>query len=543
MKRYEKALVYGPLVLIVLLFIFVVTQGARAYTGPANVTSATIGDMRVNPSQGVTWAPGQVLNGTGMPVGGGNSSLSFDGVNQYVSVADDATLDFGVGNTLTITCWIKSSQVATDGYLITKVQAGGNYQGYRLYLDNGVLKGYLRDSSTATVTVTGSNIADGEWHFIVLVRDGTNVVMYIDAAQVDTKPDITADLSNSNTLIIAALKQGVNPELFFDGTLDEIRVYSRALSPTEVAQHYQGIYLNETGLVLYLDFDGEALDYSGEGNDGTPQNGPPYMDGWASVPVTTYYDGVPGVSSRRILVNSTTGDPLSTVPDTAPATWGNYTGLLAPDSSIGNATVPAFIVDTIALDLHAVYSTVPTSLPATIYADAYSLIDGGNLTSADSLTVNGYAFTWNTYTDRFETQITKTTPQSYTLSTVTALSEATYGITAGTVLTPVTVTVVQRGSSLIYQYLPVGDVGGLIFSVYTQALNIQVTWLIIMLIGSVFLYRRLGAIPTALLWLLSWGGFVAVFPPVAINLAVGMLLIGVAAVFFLAFFYWRRSTT
>lgn len=547
MRRWEKALVGGLLLASVVLFVLGVAA-ARAYTGAANVTTAALSDMRVNPSQAVTWVPGPVLNATGLPVGGGNSSLSFDGVNQYVTLGD--VLDFDAADSFSISVWLKPNAVDRR-FAISKGGTDGGAapenNGYDLGTYASRILSRLQDAdSFVWVGFDGPVRTIGVLYHATLVanRDTNKAQFYVNGVTSGSEVNIITigDLANARSLYVGSYS--INPAYCpFDGIIDEVRVYNRALSPTEVTQHYQGVYLDETGLVLYLDFDGQALDQSGNGNDGTLQNGPAYTDGWASVPVSTLFNGTLSVASRRILVNSTDGTALSTIPDTAPATWGNYTATLAPDTSIGNATAAPFLVDTFTVDLHAVYGTVPTSLPATVYAQAYSLLDGDNLTDADTLAVSGYAFTWNTYTDRFETQITKTTPQSYTLSAVTALSEATYGITNGTVSTPVTVTVVQRGSSLIYQYLPVGDIGGLIFSVYTQALNIQVTWLIIMLIGSVFLYRRLGAIPTALIWLLSWGGFVAVFPPVAINLAVGMLLFGVASLIFLAFFYWRRSTS
>jgi hypothetical protein len=531
-RRYEKVLLAGFLTLSVALFVFACSLGARAYTGPANCTSATIGDMRVNPSQSVTWTPGPVLNATGQPVGGGNSSLSFDGVNQCVTApptgllasAGAVEIRFKVPDYTPLGTLFSMRTTATD-------ELRAAFFTDALYIEVG-------DSSFSFAT---AGIAEDEWTSLIVTWNLSthHVEAYIGGVSKGSSNGYNTGVSILPAVAIAARDDLSN---YLVGGVDEVRFYNRTLTPAEIPLHAQGVHANDAGLMLYLPFDGDVLDSSGMGNDGTAFNGPAYAEGLAAVPMRTYYDGAVGLD-RWVLVNSTTGDVYSALSESAPAAWGNYTAVLAPDASIGNATIPVFIVDTIALDLHAVYSTVPTSLPATVYANAYSLIDGANLTAADSLTVNGYAFTWNTYTSRLETQITKATTQSYTLNTVTALSEATYGITAGTVTTPVTIIVIQRGSSLIYQYLALGDVGGLIFSVYTQALNLQVTWLIIMIIGSVFLYRRLGAIPTALIWLLSWGGFVAVFPPVAVNLAVGMLLFGVAGLIFLVFFYWRRSTT
>ena len=58
-----------------------------------------------------------------------------------------------------------------------------------------------------------------------------------------------------------------------DGSLDEVRIYNRGLSPTEVLEHYNGIFKDESNLQLYYNFNEDSgttvLDGSGNGRNGT----------------------------------------------------------------------------------------------------------------------------------------------------------------------------------------------------------------------------------------------------------------------------------
>ena len=89
---------------------------------PSSPTNGTLFD-------GPMWVPGMVAG-----------ALSFDGVDDYVEVADDASLNFGLGN-LTIDAWIKTSDIGDVRILVDKRGIVGpaiqQIGGYLLFLNKG----------------------------------------------------------------------------------------------------------------------------------------------------------------------------------------------------------------------------------------------------------------------------------------------------------------------------------------------------------------------------------------------------------------------
>lgn len=534
MQLYEKVLVYGILVASILLFVFA-SRGAFAYTGPANVTSASLSDMRVDPAQAVTWTLGPVWNATGLPVGGGNSSLSFNGLNQSVNVPYSATLSCSTG--LGLEARIKLS--ALDSYQIVAMKR--NYL-YRIVVDGdnklrgGVMVGgnYYTSISTETLSLnTRTHIA------VTYDASAGNIKLYINGAETsyDQQDVVTGNIeTDTNSFDIAT---EVAAASWFSGVIDEFRTYNRAPSPTEVAQHYQGIYLNDTGLVLYLPFDGDTLDYSGEGNDGTPVNGPTYTDGWASVPISTYYNGTIS-STGRVLVNSTTGDALGFRED-APTPIGTYNGTIVPDNSIGNGTITGFIVDRYEVYLEAQYEETEAGLQTLLTAQGESAVDGHSLGAGDTFTINGVAFTYNTYTGNFTGTVSKSTPQTVTYGTAITGAEATYTITNFSVNNTAVVTWTTSTLSRLQTGFGTGDWVGTIINEYVATAGGLATYTFIIGMISIAVYNISGVYATLFIWVLGWGTWSAVVHGEAQWLGIAFLCLGLGLAI-VKMFMDRRTT-
>ncbi len=115
----------------------------------------------------------------------------------------------------------------------------------------------------------------GEWHHLVLAWDNGVFWGYQDGALIDSK-----NFSNSfiaNTIRIGQHAGGGKINAF-DGDVDEVKIYNRALSAEEVRYHY-----NQGKPVAQWDFDeGEgtrAFDVSGNNNTGVLTNGPTWVEG------------------------------------------------------------------------------------------------------------------------------------------------------------------------------------------------------------------------------------------------------------------------
>ena len=177
-----------------------------------------VGTLVNNP----TWSTGKV-----------GSAVTFNGVNSYVSVPDNAVLD---PTAVTVTAWVKFNSIPYTG------QIAINKEGqYRLIAgDVDTSHASLRYATTATGwgsgTLVGSTaLAAGRWYHVAATYDGAAWKLYLNGIQDGSKSESGNLVSGSNPLYIGTQSIGSNP---FNGSVDDVHVYRRALSPQEVAAIY-----------------------------------------------------------------------------------------------------------------------------------------------------------------------------------------------------------------------------------------------------------------------------------------------------------------
>ncbi len=178
-------------------------------------------------------------------VGGG--ALGFL-TGTYVEVLNAPGLNFGMGE-LSIDAWIRTS---ADGYRpIIENQPNNNpAPGYALRLQSGKLEFVVCDNMfTCGSVLSNRTVNDGSWHHVgaTLSRGDTSdlLVVYIDgvpeAPTVVQSPTLGNINSTADCLLIGAGWScgPPGPTFFFDGEMDEVEIFSRALDPTEILAIYQ----------------------------------------------------------------------------------------------------------------------------------------------------------------------------------------------------------------------------------------------------------------------------------------------------------------
>ena len=177
----------------------------------------------------VDFAPGEV-----------GQAFSFDGANGYVSIPDSPLLD-SLTTSITIELWLKTDQVTSDW---TGIVTKGN-SAWRLQATPGANTVDFTVSVSAGDLTGSRSINDGQWHHVAGVYDGTNMFLYVDGTLDVSMPATGLIPQNSDPLAIGANVQayvppcGCNePGYFFNGLIDEVSIYNRALT----AQEIQAIY-------------------------------------------------------------------------------------------------------------------------------------------------------------------------------------------------------------------------------------------------------------------------------------------------------------
>jgi hypothetical protein len=181
---------------------------------------------------------GTVTNAAWTASGHTLGALSFDGTTDYVRATSSSTLN-GVGSGLTIEMWANiTGSAATDYVLLAKPWTAGTtgnppYQYGIEYDANGLhtLDFYFGDTTNTKRGPYSITPLLGTWTHLAFTFDGTTVKGYLDGVLKISSPQTATIQSRATDLLIGvdgALSQG------FNGRLDDVRLYNRALSQLEI---------------------------------------------------------------------------------------------------------------------------------------------------------------------------------------------------------------------------------------------------------------------------------------------------------------------
>ncbi len=224
------------------------------------------------------------------------TTLEFDGTDDYVSIPDESDYDFT--DSLTIEAWIKVN--AFDKVWQAVINKGDDAWRLQRYTNTNNLD--FGTNGLSNLDLQGStNVNDGHWHHIAAVFDGSYKYLYVDGT-LDASVAVTGTISTNDLLVNIAENAGATGRNF-NGMIDEVRIWNRALDSTQIREHMNlPLTGGETGLVSYWQFnDGSGTTLSDDRglNDGTLQN--MTDDDW----VTSTIPFGPGYSDTETETNGT----------------------------------------------------------------------------------------------------------------------------------------------------------------------------------------------------------------------------------------------
>ena len=192
------------------------------------------------------------ITGADWNVSGG---LDFDGVNDYVNAGNDASLNI-IGD-MTIIVWIKTTMTDNSGIINRYISSG---DGYIIQINRFVGKLSYYNDGTGWITSTSIGYNDGNWHQVAITGTGTSGVLYKDDSP-DGYFTYGNPISNTNDVWIGKDYSSK----YFNGLIDPVRIYNRALSADEIST----LYNNTNSPALFISLGAEQSDAAGDTTDPT----------------------------------------------------------------------------------------------------------------------------------------------------------------------------------------------------------------------------------------------------------------------------------
>jgi hypothetical protein len=159
------------------------------------------------------------------------SALSFDGVDDFVSVADNATLDLTSGGTME--AWVKLDTLDRWHGVIAKGDANTDaVHNFALEINNAnAVRCILGDGSAYQQLDSSTTMTTGQFRHLACSWDGATVRLYIDGVLNASAAQSLTPAGNTAPLYVGQF--GGNSDRL-DGTIDDVRLYNRALTASEI---------------------------------------------------------------------------------------------------------------------------------------------------------------------------------------------------------------------------------------------------------------------------------------------------------------------
>ncbi|SEA92191.1 Por secretion system C-terminal sorting domain-containing protein [Flavobacterium gillisiae] len=274
-RVWDKALTPAELVSDMTKVITGPTANLLAAWDFENVTGSNVADVSGNNHAGTLFGSPTFANAFQM-------ILSLDGIDDYMSVVNHSDFNLPVGQNLTVSCRIKTTDFSKR---IMSKRPNGSGIGYE-FINNTSPGGQFGVNLTTSGGAAGppygtSNIADNAWHHLAMVIDvaSTSCKIYVDGVLQQTKTSSNIGglntVSNSGNLFFGTVS---NLTSFMNAQIDDIRFWSKAMTDTEVVADKTAIIIgSEANLLAAWDFENVSgvtvPDISGRNHPGTLYGG------------------------------------------------------------------------------------------------------------------------------------------------------------------------------------------------------------------------------------------------------------------------------
>jgi len=232
--------------------------------------------------------------------GNENNALEFDGVDDFVTLQNIIPK-----SEASISYWINTDRIGVEGQVVVynsstvdngfgsihdalETHTGISQKGGYFNFKNGNINTSPQVHFTDSIVMKSNS-----WLHITLTYDINDSVKYYVNGEKLNAQVLEGLTFGDHTPIYTYIGRPSMSTRFFDGSFDDLFIYDRVLSETEIAQLYGDFHSIENGgLVLSLPFDGNADDESGNGYDAIAYGATLTEDRFGNTMSAYYFDGI-----------------------------------------------------------------------------------------------------------------------------------------------------------------------------------------------------------------------------------------------------------
>ena len=207
------------------------TSGSTAHDSTANHLDATLVNMATDNSEWVSGFFGNALD-----------FVTSKGTTQAAQVANNALLNFEGTKTFSVALWVKIPATTAAPTIIHKGISG--FEQYVVDVNaSGNYRFYVRNSAGIVTQINSTAAANNTWQHVVAVfnQAGSVMLLYVNGAQAASGTPPSTLRANTNPLNVGNRQTGSGFIQALNGTVDEVRVYNRALPLSDVRELYASV--------------------------------------------------------------------------------------------------------------------------------------------------------------------------------------------------------------------------------------------------------------------------------------------------------------
>ncbi len=205
---------------------------------------------------GETFNDGTINGATYTASGKYSTALTFNGINNYLNCGNTSNLQ---ATSFTATSWFKTGDITSDvGIIFMKGDVFGSTGQETNYgcikINGGYIRCYFEEANSTDHSSTSTNAYnDSTWHFVSWSKNSTHRELRIDYnTEIVSALDASTPATNIMNLTIGAHQP---LDRYWNGSIDDVRIYNRSLSDSELSNIYNYNTFIREGLVSYWKFD------------------------------------------------------------------------------------------------------------------------------------------------------------------------------------------------------------------------------------------------------------------------------------------------